>query len=117
MGKNTIGYQNYIENVSRHARQKYNKIHPITPNVKDTMPKRQFDGLVKAWRRQLHVWDILPGQSAAHRVAIPTRKPTNKRQRMQVEKESTDSPIEENNMANSDGVVPEKSMFDDFDEL
>lgn len=32
-------------------------IHPRTPNPYEDMPKRQFDGIVKAWRRSLHKWD------------------------------------------------------------
>lgn len=35
------------------------QIHPRTPDPYDETSKRQFDGRVKAWRRELHKWDIL----------------------------------------------------------
>jgi len=31
--------------------------HPRTPDVKERISKRRFDGKVRAWRRALHSWD------------------------------------------------------------
>lgn len=63
LGKNTVGYYNYTQSVPRYARQRFNPIHPVTPDITDaTLSKRRFYGQVRAWRRALHYWDILPGQ-------------------------------------------------------
>eukprot|EP00981_Chlorochromonas_danica_P004529 scaffold912_cov187-Ochromonas_danica.AAC.7 len=55
-GKNTLGYDHYISAVPKEKRG-HPAIHPRTPNPYEDMPKRQFDGTVKAWRRSLHKWD------------------------------------------------------------
>jgi hypothetical protein len=41
---------------NREKRGKYSQ-HPRTPDIHEEMSKRQFDGRVKAWRRELHKWD------------------------------------------------------------
>lgn len=38
---------------------KYSMIHPRTPDPYEEASKRQFDGRVKAWRRQIHQWDCM----------------------------------------------------------
>jgi hypothetical protein len=38
---------------------KYSAVHPRTPDPYDESSKRQFDGRVKAWRRELHKWDSM----------------------------------------------------------
>lgn len=32
-------------------------VHPRTPNIFEDCSKRCFDGLVRDWRRKLHMWD------------------------------------------------------------
>lgn len=53
-GKNTIGYDRYISLVPKHARKKGD---PVTPDRNLKCSKRCWDGLVRAWRRNLHVYD------------------------------------------------------------
>lgn len=53
-GKNTLGYDRYTRLVPK-ARRKPG--HPRTPDPTLKVSKRQFDGLVRAWRRKLHDWD------------------------------------------------------------
>lgn len=43
-------------NLRRNQRKKI-PAHPRTPDIHKDMSKRQFDGIVKAWRRALHTWD------------------------------------------------------------
>jgi hypothetical protein len=57
LGKNTLGYQTYLDTVPKDKREKKNPRHPNTPNVHRVCSKRQFDGLLKSWRRALHTWD------------------------------------------------------------
>jgi hypothetical protein len=38
---------------------KYSAIHPRTPDPYEESSKRQFDGRIKAWRRELHKWDSM----------------------------------------------------------
>lgn len=54
MGKNTLGYVNYVRAVPKHKRRRSD---PQTPDIHMIASKRQFDGIVKAWRRRLHDWD------------------------------------------------------------
>lgn len=53
-GKNTLGYENYIQQVPKHARTKE---HPRTPQKSMKYSRRAWDGLVKVWRKQLHCFD------------------------------------------------------------
>ena len=70
-GKNSLAYQRYIEEVPLHKRRfdLINSDHPRTPDITRVVSKRTFDGQVKAWRRQLHLWDppeaAVPAPSAA----------------------------------------------------
>ena len=43
--------------MDRDQRKGYSE-HPRTPDPYEKIPKRAFDGRIKAWRRQLHKWDI-----------------------------------------------------------
>jgi hypothetical protein len=43
--------------LARDKRRGYSE-HPRTPDPYEKVPKRTFDGRVKAWRRLLHKWDI-----------------------------------------------------------
>lgn len=58
-GKNTIGYQRFVEAYPvKHRRPKE---VPRTPDVHKKCSKRAFDGLVRVWRRRLHEWDMPEG--------------------------------------------------------
>ncbi|CAG9466429.1 unnamed protein product [Pedinophyceae sp. YPF-701] len=54
-GKNTLGYQRYLELVSKDKRKP--RVHPVTPDAHLKVSKRAFDGILKKWRRALHRWD------------------------------------------------------------
>lgn len=41
---------------SRHQRKGYRE-HPRTPDPYEVQSKRNFDGRIKSWRRELHRWD------------------------------------------------------------
>ncbi|GLJ40568.1 hypothetical protein SUGI_0837350 [Cryptomeria japonica] len=53
-GKNTLGYERYLELVPRNKRLKND---PHTPEIKQVCSKRSWDGQVKKWRRRLHEFD------------------------------------------------------------
>ncbi|OAD59286.1 Histone RNA hairpin-binding protein [Eufriesea mexicana] len=53
-GKNTIGYDRYIQIVPK---EKRTREHPKTPPKYIKYSRRGWDSLVKLWRKQLHQWD------------------------------------------------------------
>jgi hypothetical protein len=53
-GKNDPAYKNYISNVPKDKR---NEKMPMTPDKNLVYSRREFDGLVKHWKRQVHNWD------------------------------------------------------------
>ncbi|KPP63596.1 hypothetical protein Z043_118126 [Scleropages formosus] len=55
-GKNTSGYQNYIQQVAKHSR--IPGLHPSTPNKYCKYSRRAWDMQVRQWRRELHAWDV-----------------------------------------------------------
>lgn len=57
LGKNTLGYQRYLETVPKKKRKPGNKKHPSTPDPYQVCSKRAFDGKLRSWRRILHEWD------------------------------------------------------------
>jgi len=54
IGMNTIGYQKYVEQVCKPERK---KTDPRTPEKSQVCSKRSWDGQVRKWRRQLHMFD------------------------------------------------------------
>ncbi|XP_012522135.1 histone RNA hairpin-binding protein [Monomorium pharaonis] len=53
-GKNTIGYDRYIQLIPKEMRTRE---HPRTPPKYIKYSRRGWDGMVKLWRKQLHSWD------------------------------------------------------------
>lgn len=53
-GKNTPGYREYLKLVPIAERGRYD---PHTPRVKQYCSKRSFDGQVRKWKRDLHIFD------------------------------------------------------------
>ncbi|XP_063993241.1 histone RNA hairpin-binding protein [Diachasmimorpha longicaudata] len=53
-GKNTIGYDRYIQMVPKDQRTEG---QPKTPPKHVKYSRRGWDGMVKLWRKQLHIWD------------------------------------------------------------
>jgi len=51
-GKNTESYKKYLEIVDK---EKRSPRMPRTPNVKCKMNRRQWDGLVRNWKRRIHL--------------------------------------------------------------
>eukprot|EP01111_Echinosteliopsis_oligospora_P011099 TRINITY_DN3575_c0_g1_i1.p1 TRINITY_DN3575_c0_g1~~TRINITY_DN3575_c0_g1_i1.p1 ORF type:complete len:200 (+),score=59.25 TRINITY_DN3575_c0_g1_i1:45-644(+) len=53
-GKNTLGYQRYLEMIPREKRKRGD---PMTPDKTRVCSKRSWDGVIRKWRRQLHAFD------------------------------------------------------------
>ena len=58
-GKNTIGYQNYIQVIDRTKRT---KVDPRTPDKFVKYSRRSWDQIVKIWRQKLHAYDPNDGE-------------------------------------------------------
>ena len=59
MAQNTPGYALYLSAVPRALRRPRCEVHPPTPTPEDaiTFPKRRWDGLIRDYKRRLHLWD------------------------------------------------------------
>eukprot|EP00587_Corethron_hystrix_P008717 CAMPEP_0113309238 /NCGR_PEP_ID=MMETSP0010_2-20120614/7366_1 /TAXON_ID=216773 ORGANISM="Corethron hystrix, Strain 308" /NCGR_SAMPLE_ID=MMETSP0010_2 /ASSEMBLY_ACC=CAM_ASM_000155 /LENGTH=311 /DNA_ID=CAMNT_0000164459 /DNA_START=86 /DNA_END=1021 /DNA_ORIENTATION=+ /assembly_acc=CAM_ASM_000155 len=71
-GKNTAGYENYCRAVPPEERRQRGGIvegRPNTPDVYLDIGTRRWQGMVKAWRRQLHAYDP-PGLAKEHAARI-----------------------------------------------
>jgi histone RNA hairpin-binding protein len=53
LGRNTIGYKNFIQSVPEDIRDKVLR----EPDIQQKCSKRSWDGQVRKWRRGLHSWD------------------------------------------------------------
>lgn len=53
-GKNTLGYQNYVQNIPKRSRTKE---HPRTPRKGVKYSRRSWDKQIKLWRIKLHNYD------------------------------------------------------------
>lgn len=67
---------------ARKLRSKQSAIHPRTPDPYEESSKRQFDGRVKAWRRDLHKWDVMDN---IEKVAVPLNGIANNNKSKEVE--------------------------------
>mmetsp|Transcript_13248 Transcript_13248/g.15943 ORF Transcript_13248/g.15943 Transcript_13248/m.15943 type:complete len:220 (+) Transcript_13248:2-661(+) len=56
-GKNTVGYDEYTQQVPKHKRRPRCMKHPMTPDHTLDIPTKRWQGLVRAWRRALHQYD------------------------------------------------------------
>ncbi|XP_033633167.1 histone RNA hairpin-binding protein-like [Asterias rubens] len=54
-GKNTLGYDNYLQEVPKNKRAKGK--HMSTPNKFHKCSRRAWEGLVRQWRKKLHEYD------------------------------------------------------------
>uniref|UniRef100_A0A6G1SM32 Histone RNA hairpin-binding protein n=1 Tax=Aceria tosichella TaxID=561515 RepID=A0A6G1SM32_9ACAR len=56
-GKNTLGYQSYVELIPKPSRTRE---HPRTPKKNVKYSRRSWDKQIKLWRIKLHNWDPRP---------------------------------------------------------
>ncbi|XP_051834440.1 oocyte-specific histone RNA stem-loop-binding protein 2-like [Antechinus flavipes] len=54
-GKRTTGYQCFLLQVPKAARQP--GLHPQTPDKNRRYSRRSWDAQIRQWRRALHAWD------------------------------------------------------------
>ena len=64
-GKNTIGYDNYVKSVPKKQRRGYKHDEPGTPEKQKKYSKRQWAGIIRAWRRCLHNYDNVEVSSSS----------------------------------------------------
>ncbi len=69
-GKNTPGYVAYLAAMPREQRS---STDPRTPEKLQKCSKRSWDGQVRKWRRQLHLWD--PSATDAELASLSLAEP------------------------------------------
>lgn len=70
LGKDTPGYRNYRRQVSKCNRK---STDPQTPDAQRSYSKRTFDGLLKQWRRGLHVTSPLTDIPDSYTTSVQIR--------------------------------------------
>jgi len=74
-GKGTAEYKEYIQTIARDERLPQ---HPKTPNMHRKYSRRAWDGLIRLWRCNLHIWDQDPQEQEASRLHhLRSRPPRN----------------------------------------
>ena len=61
-GKNTLAYDRYLNAVPRSQRR---RDMPRTPEKHKKYSRRQWDGMIKAWKKSIHKYDQPKGGDAA----------------------------------------------------
>mmetsp|Transcript_6559 Transcript_6559/g.10396 ORF Transcript_6559/g.10396 Transcript_6559/m.10396 type:complete len:189 (-) Transcript_6559:784-1350(-) len=74
-GKNTAGYETYLQEVPKSKRRARCMKHPMTPDHTLEIPTKRWQGLVKAWRKALHHYDP-PDLAKAMEAEAITENPT-----------------------------------------
>eukprot|EP00250_Pteridium_aquilinum_P011375 c20020_g1_i1 orf=128-1159(-) len=86
-GKNTLGYERYIELIPKSKRKHKD---PRTPNPKQVCSKRSWDGQIRQWRRLLHDYDP-PAEDGEELAEDFTQQITNlKHEKLAPEKDNID---------------------------
>ncbi|KAH9315406.1 hypothetical protein KI387_024033 [Taxus chinensis] len=107
-GKNTLGYERYLELVPRNRRLKGD---PQTPEIKQVCSKRSWDGQVKKWRRRLHEFDFPHSEDDVS----PKLFSVGGRSDISNEEDREENPAQpESNPAPKSGVL---SIYEDWDEM
>ncbi|OQR90566.1 hypothetical protein THRCLA_09280 [Thraustotheca clavata] len=104
-GKNTIGYDRYIQLVPKNKRN--TKIHPMTPDKTKMMSKRAWDGRIRVWRAALHQFDPKPVEEVNDGNSTQT-----------IDTPTISQPTAPEIEANTAKIIPivQTSLFDDFGE-
>lgn len=77
-GKNGLAYDRYTAAVSKESRPYY---MPRTPDKYVKYSRRQWDGLVKAWKLQIHAWDSGELKDPGAKKSDSPRKQNSKKQK------------------------------------
>ncbi|KAF0706963.1 hypothetical protein AaE_013857 [Aphanomyces astaci] len=113
-GKNTIGYDRYLQAVPKGRRQ-FGK-HPSTPDKYAVASKRAWDGRIQVWRRHLHIYDpesttqatALPLKASVPSLCTPMSTPTRSL--------SDQAPRQPSEVGPGPPRASQTSLFDDFDD-
>jgi hypothetical protein len=65
--------------VPTEARRERFAAHPTTPHKEAAVSKRHWDGMVRAWRRRLHLWDDATRRPDAAEAAAAAADPAARR--------------------------------------
>ena len=100
-GKNTLGYERYLREIPKCDRKKSD---PRTPDVSQKASKRQFDGIVRAWRRRLHQWD--PPKALLLNPLLPSLQGANDEEENDNAKQQNKVPNKTTTHEEDDGLGP-----------